>query len=589
MTTNPLCPRGGSSSTSPPTKKYTSVAQSALETIHSYKSSPKLPPSASSSSPLLLAESALMDKETNAIYWQDVETSDILSTSLTRPYLTQRGVVHVRATVLFAVLWLWVWGNVSRYICRRYFERRQSNFGSALDKLSSSNPILRAFLAIVKPILRFLLLLTHALLYLRPPPYPPELLATTLGLYLLESYGCSTRRYLSHAVNAPKELMEYLESLRSAEPVVKWKVRCFHYEEREVWKWILNGGGGFLRFLLGFMGRSTSGGRVEERGIEMDVTKLGKKNVPPWMTKKVITHQAVGTYKYGSCEDYTLASLWKRAQSFSSDNHGAPFSKLALSKLLVLKDKTAREDYFAQQAAFVMLEGRKDVNAEFATTIEVPGFCPKLLAVRPVPRARNISASLFRLHIYYLFTLLGLSLPYRIWFAKHCDEIRVSVVKETSDSASSNGEKDDNSSSSEAKSSWLRSIIWGTSSPVSSAAVERKRAQELFRKSMQSFSLYEEEPSSMDQNLSHGKEPLNQSSNATIYQNRESNIDLEASIENNDIADDLSCVRAPDATLSTDDDGVASGAKNGISKILDAVNVVDLKPDATLLPPEQST
>ena len=30
-----------------------------------------------------------------------------------------------------------------------------------------------------------------------------------------------------------------------------------------------------------------------------------------------------------------------------------------------------------------------------------------------------------------LATLLGLSLPYRIWFAKHCDEIRVTVVKET--------------------------------------------------------------------------------------------------------------------------------------------------------------
>ena len=64
-----------------------------------------------------------------------------------------------------------------------------------------------------------------------------------------------------------------------------------------------------------------------------------------------------------SCEDYTLATLWKRAQSFSSHDEGAPFSKLALSKLLVLKDKKAREDYFAQQAAFVMLEGRKDVNA----------------------------------------------------------------------------------------------------------------------------------------------------------------------------------------------------------------------------------
>lgn len=62
-------------------------------------------------------------------------------------------------------------------------------------------------------------------------------------------------------------------------------------------------------------------------------------------------------------EDQTIASLWKRSQSFSSSSGEAPFSKLTLSKLLVLKDKATREDYFAQQAAFVMLEGRKDVHA----------------------------------------------------------------------------------------------------------------------------------------------------------------------------------------------------------------------------------
>jgi hypothetical protein len=71
----------------------------------------------------------------------------------------------------------------------------------------------------------------------------------------------------------------------------------------------------------------------------------------------------ISRYDLFSCEDCTLATLWKRAQSFSTSDRGAPFSKLALSKLLVLKDKKAREDYFAQQAAFVMLEGRKDVNA----------------------------------------------------------------------------------------------------------------------------------------------------------------------------------------------------------------------------------
>ena len=65
-------------------------------------------------------------------------------------------------------------------------------------------------------------------------------------------------------------------------------------------------------------------------------------------------------------EDHTLASTWQRApRSFSSGSteEEALFGKVTLSKLLVLKDKDTREDYFAQQAAFVTLEGRKDVGA----------------------------------------------------------------------------------------------------------------------------------------------------------------------------------------------------------------------------------
>jgi hypothetical protein len=31
-----------------------------------------------------------------------------------------------------------------------------------------------------------------------------------------------------------------------------------------------------------------------------------------------------------------------------------------------------------------------------------------------------------------MFTLMGLTVPFRIWFARHCDELRVTVAKETS-------------------------------------------------------------------------------------------------------------------------------------------------------------
>lgn len=117
------------------------------------------------------------------------------------------------------------------------------------------------------------------------------------------------------------------------------------------------------------------------------------------------------------------------------------------------------------------------------------GFRPKLLAVRPVRRASYLSSALFRQHVYVLFTLLGLSLPYRIWFAKHCDEVRVTVVKETKVEAP-NTEEDVVG----AKSSWFRGK-WTRGSSLSAAAMDSQRAQELFRLRMQSFSLYEKKPS----------------------------------------------------------------------------------------------
>lgn len=52
-----------------------------------------------------------------------------------------------------------------------------------------------------------------------------------------------------------------------------------------------------------------------------------------------------------------------------------------------------------------------------------------MLAIRPVEGTK--SSKLFRLNTFWLFTLLGMSLPYRIWFSRHCEQLRVTVVKET--------------------------------------------------------------------------------------------------------------------------------------------------------------
>lgn len=61
--------------------------------------------------------------------------------------------------------------------------------------------------------------------------------------------------------------------------------------------------------------------------------------------------------------------------------------------------------------------------------ILVKGFKPKLLAVRTVIGAPK--TGIVKYHLFWLFTLLGLTVPYRKWFSSHCDDLCVTIVKET--------------------------------------------------------------------------------------------------------------------------------------------------------------
>lgn len=63
--------------------------------------------------------------------------------------------------------------------------------------------------------------------------------------------------------------------------------------------------------------------------------------------------------------------------------------------------------------------------------LPVKGYRPSMLAVRSV-EGNVLSTKLFRLNLFWLFTIFGMTLPYRIWFKRHCEFLRVSVVKETS-------------------------------------------------------------------------------------------------------------------------------------------------------------
>jgi hypothetical protein len=106
----------------------------------------------------------------------------------------------------------------------------------------------------------------------------------------------------------------------------------------------------------------------------------------------------------------------------------------------------------------------------------VEGYKEKVLAVRQSKGA----CQLYTLKYFWFFTLIGLTVPYRIWFSNHCDELRVAVVKEVVCEDASKA-VDSTTQKSWFPTSWF------------SRSEGQDVQEEAFRKRMQEMSLYERE------------------------------------------------------------------------------------------------
>ncbi len=334
----------------------------------------------------VMGESALIDKETGRIFWEGGSRTSV--TASIAPIISDLGLHRLKSTILSIALFSCL---VSILSCRLQMGLRNIN-----QPISWRTAV---FMGIAE------------MTILKMPYAEKWLVVAVLALYFFEAYHCNTRRYLANAISTPDEVEAYIERLRNERPVVTWKVRCYHYERRA-----------WARFLLPHSMLRKLFRQDDSDGHNSMLGMLA----PSWLTKKVVKHVAEANYIYQTCMDNTIAGLWKRAHASVIP---PPFTKITLSKLLILGNDKARQDYFQQQANFVTTEGQSDEYAEFSTNIFLQGFKPQLLAVRNVNGVR--SARLFRLHTFWIFTAFGLSLPFRIWFSGHCDELRVTVAKET--------------------------------------------------------------------------------------------------------------------------------------------------------------
>mmetsp|Transcript_8052 Transcript_8052/g.11457 ORF Transcript_8052/g.11457 Transcript_8052/m.11457 type:complete len:243 (+) Transcript_8052:76-804(+) len=210
------------------------------------------------------------------------------------------------------------------------------------------------------------------------PSFEKWFIVLLIALYVLESCTNATRRYLDNALSSQMDVERYIEQLRHARPVVQWNVRCFHYEKREFLNVTMN-----LLDVKGWMIAFWQKKRQQQQqrdqegvagggggGVDGETTRTttGESLRASLLTRKVVTHTASKEYEFSSWKDKTTTGIWQRS-IYSPSISTAPFTKITLSKMLVLKDVKSREDYFLQQAHFVSKEGRRDEYAEFSTNI----------------------------------------------------------------------------------------------------------------------------------------------------------------------------------------------------------------------------
>ncbi|GFH47678.1 hypothetical protein CTEN210_04153 [Chaetoceros tenuissimus] len=397
----------------------------------------------------ILGESAIIDKETGQVFWQGGK-QNLFDSTIGHSYLStqEEGVLqHMRATLFTIILWT----SFIRYIAKWTLNQKIIiHFTQQMQHPSQQ-------------ILNAVKILTRAFLFCLAcfPDFGRVFLGLVVIMYLLESYSSSTRQYLANAMDCPTDVEQFLEDLRDQPPCVQWKIRCYHYEER-TWLRIL-----LLKDLWKYMSNLIHGSDAENDCHDDEI--LG----PSIFTRKVVTHQNETNYNVSQFHDDTVGGLWK--QAMASITVMTAFTKISLYKLLLFADKKTRVDYFRQQSRFIHQEGVKDEYAEFSTHVDVKGYKGKVLAVRQPHGVQKI----FNIRYYWLFTLLGLTVPYRIKFGKYCDELRVAVVKEVS------LPKVEEKTSK--KSSWfLPSWLWGPETKEDEVHLRR----ETFKQRMQDISLY---------------------------------------------------------------------------------------------------
>lgn len=242
----------------------------------------------------IMGESALIDREMGRVFWEGGSSTTLVESILTAN-LDRFGAEHAQAALLTAFVTVVFLGVLAGWLRQILIVPSSSETSSRLAKFSH-------------------VVLANTL-FRMPRLENKWLVAVTIALYVLESYNCSTRRFLANSIDSPTEVEAYIEHLRSQEPVVTWVVRCFHHRKRRIFT---------LTEVIQSLFRK---GKSQTFTNDIPAVPSSKKCAPSFpFTKKVVTHEATTNYRYQRYEPAACRLfLWiiiEKVRCSQTDNVG---------------------------------------------------------------------------------------------------------------------------------------------------------------------------------------------------------------------------------------------------------------------------
>lgn len=319
-----------------------------------------------------------------------------------------------------------------------------------------------------------------------------ELLVVLYLLYTLEAlFSSSTRKYLSY-IKAPIFLQEITQFwVYQCKPIITWTLQCFHYERDGDFhhssfsgntnRFYINRNGPKFSSTLGNLNSNHRGSFPFHRNYPSSNNYCnGRYSYGHHdSTRKVITHRIRSLFQFHEWKNDIFvssasSSLSKSLQSllfpnhlfhslssfpsssFSKNSHNEdafkkqfhPFVKVKFSKCVLLQGQEL-SNYIAQRYRLEQQEGNRDLYTEILTSVNLPNFHRNILIDRRLSlnsevnlqqqienrilndrdNAEGVGNRL--LLSFWIWTGLGLTVPFRLWFDSKCDNtVDVVIVKE---------------------------------------------------------------------------------------------------------------------------------------------------------------